>query len=117
MAASRKKRVRFTIDINFAREADKVAFSERLKAVRDLGSSGINDPSLIMHARGRTDVGRGRTVHVRSLVPRPRPHKEGKGSGCAESAVLLSIGLQFSDIPRDIYCNATCIRTRSNDCR
>ena len=31
--------------------------------------------------------------------------------GCAESAVLLlgkPIRLQFSDIPRDIYCNATC---------
>ena len=30
--------------------------------------------------------------------------------GCAESAVLLlgkPIRLQFSDIPRDIYCNAT----------
>ena len=64
--------------------------------------------------------------HVRcSLVPRPRPHKEGKGSGdywvgCAESAVLLlgkPIRLQFSDILRDIYCNATCIRTRANHCK
>ena len=34
--------------------------------------------------------------------------------GCAESAVLLLGRLHFSDIPRDIYCNATCVRTRSN---
>ena len=34
--------------------------------------------------------------------------------GCAESAVLLlgkPIRLQFSDISRVIYCNATCVRT------
>ena len=40
--------------------------------------------------------------------------------GCAESAVLLlgkPIRLQFSNIPRDIYCNATCVRTRSNHCK
>ena len=52
MAASRKKRVRFTIDINFAREADKEAFSERLKAVRDLltprGSQTLNNYELLL---------------------------------------------------------------------
>ena len=56
-----------------------------------------------------------------SLVPRPRRAltRREKGLvtieqylGCAESAVLLIgklIRLQFSDIPRDIYCNATCV--------
>ena len=67
------------------------------------------------------------SMHNHSLVPRPRPHKEEKGLvtierylGCAESAVLLlgkPIRLQFSYIPRDIYCNATCVRTRSNHCK
>ena len=39
--------------------------------------------------------------------------------GCAESAVLLlgkPIRLQFSDISRDIYCNATCVRTSECTC-
>ena len=51
MATSRKKRVRFTLDLNFTSDAEKDAFCGRLSAVRDQitpsGSHTLNNRELL----------------------------------------------------------------------
>lgn len=51
-ATSRKKRVRFTMDVNFTSEAEKDAFCGRLSAVRDKltpsGSQALNYYELLL---------------------------------------------------------------------
>ena len=48
----RKKRVRFTLDVNFANEAGKDAFCDRLRTVRDqltpVGSPALNNYELLL---------------------------------------------------------------------
>ena len=55
-ATSRKKRVRFTMDVNFTSEAEKDAFCERLSAVRDKltpsGSQTLNYYELFAGLQG-----------------------------------------------------------------
>ena len=51
MATSRKKRVRFTLDLNFTSDAEKDAFCGRLSAARDQitpsGSHTLNNRELL----------------------------------------------------------------------
>ena len=48
----KKKRVRFTIDVNFSEEEEKRAFCEKLSAVRDrlspVGSPSISNQELLL---------------------------------------------------------------------
>ena len=52
MAISRRKRVRFTLDVNFTSEAEKEAFCGRLSVVRDQltpsGSQTFNNYELLL---------------------------------------------------------------------
>ena len=47
MATSRKKRVRFTLDLNFTSDAEKDAFCGRLSAVSASGSHTLNNRELL----------------------------------------------------------------------
>ena len=52
MATSKRKRVRFTLDVNFTTEAEKDAFGAQLSAVRDRltprGSPMLNNHDLLL---------------------------------------------------------------------
>ena len=60
MASSRKKRVRFTIDVNFSSEAEKDAFSARLSEVRarltPRGAHALNNYELMLELAGEQNI-------------------------------------------------------------